>query len=379
MKKGLYILFVLLVFVSGCTTSILLVKSKIDHNAYSMFGKNPQRNFYVPIEFNVNIKLKWKSNTRGAFPNSSVTISDSIVFINDLYGRVYAFNFFNGEKYGEIKNKGAVFTTPVVSGLWIVFVVSMEQDDMSKFVMYDFTNAKPFREVDVEGRVQTEILKLSDGFVITTLNGKVIKYDKFGIFLWETNTNVNTRSNPAFLNNKIILGNDKGEIIALNNNDGKILYHKKIGGKFWSGSIISDGKIFIGDTNGKLYCLDINSAKIIWEYDTGAKILMTPVADDSNIYIGNLAGKFYSIDKNSGQKKWDIKTDGLFNTTPLVTKNILIAPDFNKKILFIDKRKGTIQKTMELNGRAKLSPVIFKNTLFIGYDRGKLEAYEISN
>ena len=106
---------------------------------------------------------------------------------------------------------------------------------------------------------------------------------------------------------------------------------------------------------------------------------MTPAVDNSNVYIGNLAGKFYSIDKNTGQKKWQIKTDGLFNTTPLVTNNILIAPDFNKKILFIDKIKGIIQKTMQLNGRVKLSPVIYKNTLFIGYDRGKLEAYEIPN
>lgn len=344
-----------------------------------MFGKNPQRNFYAPINFNVNIKLKWSSDTRGAFPNSSVTISDSIVFINDLYGRVYAFNFFNGKKYGEIKNKGAVFTTPVVSGLWVVFVVTMVEDDMSKFVMYDYTSAKLFREVEIKGRVLSEILKLNDGFVITTLDGMVIKYDKFGIFMWETNTKVKTRSSPVFINNKIILGNDNGEILALNNNDGKILYHNKIGGKFWSGSTISDDKIFIGDVNGKLYCLDTKSSKIIWEFDTGARILMTPAVDNSNVYIGNLAGEFYSIDKNTGQKKWQIKTDGLFNTTPLVTNNILIAPDFNKKILFIDKIKGIIQKTMQLNGRVKLSPVIYKNTLFIGYDRGKLEAYEIPN
>ncbi len=357
----------------------MLIKSKIDSNAYSMFGKNPQRDFYVPIEFNDNIKLKWESDTRGGFSNSSVTISDSIVFINDLYGRVYAFNFFNGKKYGEIKNKGAVYTTPVVSGLWVVFVVSMEQENMSKFVMYDYTSAKPFREVDVEGRVQTEILKLSDGFVIITLDGKVIKYDKYGIFLWETNTNVKSRTNPSFYNNKIILGNDNGEIIALNYNDGKILYREKIGGKFWSGSTISDGKIFIGNTNGKLYKLDINSGKIIWEFNTRTKILMTPVLDASNIYIGNLAGTLYSIDKNSGQKKWEIKTDGLFNITPLVTKNILIVPDFDKKILFVDKEKGVIQKTLKLDGRAKLSPVIYKNTLFIGYERGKLEAYEIDN
>ncbi len=379
MKKRYYILFVLLIFVNGCTTSILLVKSKIDRNAYSMFGKNPQRTFYAPITLSDNLKLKWESDTRGGFSNSSVTISDSIVFINDLYGRVYAFNFYTGKKYGEIKYKGAVFTTPVISGLWIVFVVSMEKDDMSKFVMYDYTTAKPFREVDIEGRINSEILKLTDGFVVTTIDGDVIKYDKFGIFLWKTKTKVKTRSSPAFYKNMIIFGNDAGEILSLNNTDGKIIYRKKIGGKFWSGCTISDGKLFFGNTNGKIYCIDLNSEIILWEFNTGSKILMTPVLDNSNVYIGNLAGDYYSIDKISGIRNWKIKTDGLFNTTPFVTKNILIAPDFNKKILFINKLTGEIYDIWKVGGRTKLSPVIYKNTLFIGYERGKLEAYEISN
>jgi len=344
-----------------------------------MFGKTPQRTFYSPIEINSNLKLKWENDTKGAFPNSSVTISDSIVFVNDLYGRVYAFNFSNGKKYGEIKNKGAVYTTPVVSGLWIVFVVSQEEDNMSNFIMYDFTNAKPFRDVEIKGRVQTEILKLSDGFVVATVDGDVIKYNNFGIFLWKTSTEAQIRSNPSFKNKKIIFGNDNGELLALNSDNGKIIYRKKIGGKFRSGSTINKEKVFMGNTNGYLYCLDIDSGNIIWKFNSGANILMTPVFDDSNIYFGNLAGKYFAVDKKNGKKIWEIKTDGLFNTTPFLTKNILIAPDFNKKILLINKLNGVIQNSLKVRGRTKLSPVIYKNTLFIGYDRGKLEAYEISN
>ena len=377
MKKFIYI-FSLSIILTGCTTSILLVKSRIDEKAYTMFGKTPQKTFFVPIDITESIKLKWESDTRGALTNSSVTVSDSIVFVNDLYGRVYAFNFYNGKKYGEIRNKGAVYTTPVISNLWVVFVVSMEEDDMSKFIMYNFTIAKSFREVDIEGRVETEILKTPDGFIVTTLDGDVIKYNDFGIFQWKTKTEYAIRCNSTFFNEKIYFGNDNGEIISINNSDGKVNYKKKIDGMFRSGNIIENSKLFITNVNGILYCLNIKKGEIIWKYQSNSDIMMTPVIDNSNIYIGNLSGSFYSIDKNNGQKKWEINTDGLFNITPLVTNNVVIVPDFNKKILLIDKQNGTIKNTLELKGRAKLSPVIYKNTLFVGYDRGNLQAYEIN-
>jgi len=377
LRKYFYIFIIGLTF-TGCTSNIFLVKSRIDENAYLMFGKTPQKTFYVPIDIADSLKLKWESGTRGAFTNSSVTVSDSIVFVNDLYGRVYAFNFNNGKKYGEIKNKGAVFTTPIVSGFWVVFVVSQEEDNLSTFIMYDYTKGKPFREVEVEGRVETQILRTPDGFVVTTLDGVVIKYDNFGIFLWKVKTNSAIRSNPTYFDGKIYFGNDAGEIISMNNSDGKIINTKKIGGKFRSGSSIEKNKLYIANMNSNLYCLSINSSEVIWEYKSSSRILMTPVIDNANIYFGNLGGYFYSIDKNSGKRNWEIKTDGLFNVTPLVTNNYLIVPDINKKILLINKKDGRTINKIELKGRPRLSPIIYKDILFIGYDRGNLQAYEVN-
>ena len=112
--------------------------------------------------------------------------------------------------------------------------------------------------------------------------------------------------------------------------------------------------------------------------NSGARILMTPACDDENIYFGNLKGDFFSLNKQTGKPNWGKKLGSLFNTTPLITKNYIILPDQFEKVYFIDKNTGDIVKTYNFEGRLKLSPVIKNgNILFIGYDNGILEAYEI--
>jgi hypothetical protein len=73
---------------------------------------------------------------------------------------------------------------------------------------------------------------------------------------------------------------------------------------------------------------------------------------------------------------WKTSTGGILNATPFVTNNLLVVPDLNEKFYFVDVQNGNIKKTYTVDGRVKLSPVIFRNMLFIGYDRGELEAYE---
>ncbi|MDR3610667.1 MAG: PQQ-binding-like beta-propeller repeat protein, partial [Ignavibacteriaceae bacterium] len=140
---------------------------------------------------------------------------------------------------------------------------------------------------------------------------------------------------------------------------------------------ISGGDFYIGNDNGNLYSIGLSTGKINWQVNTGSRIIMTPACDTDNIYWGNLGGDFFSVNKLNGKINWKKKLGSLFNITPLVTNNYIILPDQYQKIYFVDKA-GIIQKTYSFKGRLKLSPVIRNNNiLFLGYDNGILEAYEI--
>jgi outer membrane protein assembly factor BamB len=341
-----------------------------------MFGKVPERSFYYPVVIGDSIKKLWDNSINGSFNTSSIAYYDKYVFVNDLSGRIYCFNMKTGKKVGQLKNSGAVYSTPIVDRLKVIYLCALNDENRSDLLYYDLNDSKYTAQDKVSGRALTEIINTGDGIIFTTEKGIIYKYNSQGVKTWDTDTKVFTYSSPAMGNNIVVFGNIAGEIVALNASDGTIKYRAKTGSPIFSGTAVNGSNAYLGNDNGMLFCLDLTSGKINWQYSTDGRILMTPAFDDDNIYFGNLSGDFYSLNKLTGKLNWTKKLGSLFDITPVVTKNLLILPDQFEKIYFVNKDSGTINRTYSFKGRLKLTPVIKDNMLFIGYDDGELEAYE---
>ena len=373
------ILLLILILLTGCARSVIKYAVKLDENPYQMFGKNPSREFYVSTTVSDSLVMKWESEMYGSFLNSSVSIYSDLVFINDLSGRIFCYQFETGKEIGKVKySGGSVYSTPIPYKNRIVFPVAIENENITELVYYDYNDGKELHNIELPGRVLTQMIADSNDIYFTTEIGSAYKFTSKGKKIWETHTRVPTRSSPALKNKLLIFGNDKGEIIALNSENGDSVYTKKIGGAFFSGLTISNDVIFVGNNNGNLYALNISNGEIIWQFDSGARILMNPAVDDKNVYFGNLEGAFCSLNKTNGKQNWKIQLPGLFDATPLITENIIILPDIIFALHLIDKADGKLIKSISLEGRVKLTPVIHKKTLFIGFDDGVIRAYEFS-
>jgi outer membrane protein assembly factor BamB len=365
------------VLLAGCARSIIKYAAKLDDDPYQMFGKISSREFYLPTNISDSLVLKWESDMYGSFPNSSVSIYDDLVFINDLAGRIFCYKFEDGKQVGKLKySKGSVFSTPIPYRSTVIFPVADEKENLTELIIYDYQEGKELNAIEIPGRALTQMISIEDDVLFTTEIGSAYRYSSFGIKIWETHSRKPTRSSPAMNDNLFIFGNDDGELIALNATTGDSVYVQKIGGSFYSGLTISNNVIYAGNEDGNLYALNSQDGEIIWQFDTGNRIIMNPAVDEQNVYVGNLAGEFFSINKNSGYKNWSTSFSGVLNTTPLVTNNLIILPDVLFSLHFVDKKIGEVTKSIQLEGRAKLSPVIHKNILFIGFDNGIIRAYE---
>lgn len=374
-NKNLYNIIFLL-FISGCTASVIKHSTAVDYNGYNMFGKQPSRDFYDPVTVSDSLKLLWESDANGSFNTSSVTYYDSLVFINDLSGRVFSFYIKNGKEVGVLKYKGAVYTTPIINKFKVIFAVAQIDENKSDLIYYDYDKGKLFHDAEIDGRILTELIKTNDGIIFNTEDGTVQKYDFYGTKKWQYKTNTFIHSSPALSNKNIIFGNDNGELFSVNAEKGDLNYKVKIGKSFFCGPTISEGNIYIGNDNGKLYSLKLKDGSVNWSFDSGARIMMVPAIKKNDIYFGNLDGKFYSLNSKNGIVNWTFDSKGLLSATPLLTNNIIFLPDLNKKLYLIDIRDGRVMKTLEFEGRTKLTPVIYSNIIFIGYDNGILRAYE---
>ncbi len=376
MKKISLIFFAVLLTTSGCRQSLIQVEARRDDAQFPMFGFSTNRQFYLPVEVNDSITLKWENSINGTFPFSSVVLSDKFVFTSDLSGRIYCFNIETGKESGLLRNKGVINAAPVLHRLWVIYALTEINHNNSYIHFYDFVNGRLVFELPVEGKVLSELIKLKDGIIFTTESGSIIKYNFAGGKEYEIETGVFTHTSTALKDDKLIFGNDAGEIIAFDVNKAKIIYRAKFEDTFAGGIAISANTIFAGSNNGFVYALDLMTGNLLWKFNSGSKVLMTPVFTHDKIYFGNLKGEFFSLNKFDGSMVWKTETKGLLNISPLVTKNLIVLPDHNLKLHFIDVDDGTITKSILLEGRARLSPVFHKDLLFIGFDRGILQAYE---
>lgn len=372
------ILFLALpLLLAGCARSVIKYAAVIDEDPYQMFGKSPSREFYLPIDISDSLILKWESEMYGSFPNSSVSVYENLVFINDLAGRIFCYQIDDGKQIGKLKySSGSVYSTPIPYRNKLIFPVALEKENLTELVIYDYQEGKEDKNIEIPGRVLTQMITFEDEILFTTEIGAAFRYTNTGRKLWETHTRKPTRSSPALIDNLFIFGNDDGEIIALNALTGDSVYVKKIGGAFYSGLTISENTIYAGNNNGFVYALTVNTGEVIWEIDTGERIIMNPVVDEENVYVGNLGGSFYSFNKFNGKENWKSSFTGILNTTPLITNNRIILPNVLFEIHILDKQNGKEIKTIPLEGRAKLSPVIHNNLLFIGFDDGIIRVYE---
>ncbi len=378
MKNYFYILPVLFaLFLSGCLPSIIKVDVKNDPDSYSMFGKTQERDFYLPVTIGDSLIEKWEASLNGGLTNSSVTVYDSCIFVNDLSGWVTCYDIRNGKRLGQFKEKGAVYSSPVIDNNILIFPIVIDNENYTDLFFYNYRTGETIREVKVEGKILNELIKTSDGIIFVTESGKAGKYNFVGTEAWEKNIGANCHSSPSADNHSVFLGNDNGEIVLLNMNDGKEIYKKKIGSPFYGGSTIKGNTAYIGDDDGVVFAVELSSGRIKWRFNTGARIFAVPVLNNKSVYIGNLGGKLFSLNKETGKLNWVQDVGGVINATPVLTDNFLIVPDLNAKLYFVDESNGRVKKEYNLPGHVKTSPVYTKNLLFIGYDNGILKAYEI--
>jgi outer membrane protein assembly factor BamB len=373
--RKLYSLFIVIVF-AGCTQPLIIKNSSYDEPGYFMFGKTPMRNFYADIAVGEIIE-KWNNQTSGSQSNSSIVIFNNVLFVYDLSGRIYGFDRLTGKLIGYEKFNGSIEVAPIIKNLRIFFIVNEKLEKYSTFIMFDFINGKVIKEVQFDGGVTNELIRLDNGIVILTNSGELIKFNYIGEREWSTKTETTSLSSPASNGEVIIWGNQSGEIIIASTKTGEIKSKTKIGKAISGGISIENYNAYFADEYGGVYCFDINKQKVIWKNDTGSKILSTPVFDKEKIYIGNLEGKVFALDKNNGNKLWGIETNGIINTTPLITKNMLIQPDVNKKVHLINSSDGKIESAIEFDSRTKLNPVYYNGMLYLGSDRGIIHAYEV--
>ncbi len=193
---------------------------------------------------------------------------------------------------------------------------------------------------------------LKDGKLITvSLKGLVRALDsESGKEVWRYDLKAPTSATPAIEGERVYVVSERGNLVALNLNDGRE-EHKTTVGTTLASPTVHEGKLFIGTEGGKMRAYLASTLTLLWDftlnqgYDlpvdgdgrctgtrhTNLPIRGAPVVYDGKVFFGSMNHRFYAIDEQgSGDKKtslmWSYKTDDVIIGSPALVLEKSLVP-----------------------------------------------------
>jgi outer membrane protein assembly factor BamB len=253
-------------------------------------------------------------------------------------------------------------------------------DSATREVSWHFANPFPFESAPALGPERL--------FIWDRVNS-LFCLDKKGTALWDSPISEEISSPIALDRERVYVGTEKGNLVALSQATGQSLWHFETGGIITSAPVFFDNQVYLGSGDGKIYILS-PMGRLHGTIDLGSPIQVTPLVDGRRLYVGAEDHTFFCYDLRHNKRKWKITAGGRLLASPQADRKRVLFPASNGVLYALDKKNGNIlwwwiapslsRHDLELDGEKILatssSPDFFALDVKSGKTLGKYEAKE---
>lgn len=176
-------------------------------------------------------------------------------------------------------------------------------------------------EDQLSGRIVSGLLIEEDTIYTGTSNNQIIAVNRNdGTLLWETPTENAIWGQPASLNGTIYVSSIDRNLYAVNKEDGSIKWTHTLNGAGAGSPVISadEKRVYAGSFGGEIIALDVEDGSDIWRaqasnVDSAGNahwIWGAPVEIGDELIYGDLGGNVYAVNALTGEAIWDSKVEG---------------------------------------------------------------------
>ena len=231
--------------------------------------------------------------------------------------------------------------------------------------------------------------------VVADIDGNVIALDQEdGKRLWTSNVKGEVLSRVAIDAKIVVVKTGSGELIGLNKDNGEILwsYRSKLPLLTVRGNsspIIVDNLIYTSFDNGRLGVFELNSGFQVWDgaisFVSGVSELENlidsdsdPVIDGGLIYTTNYQGNINIFDPAQKRSVWTHESSSFYS--PLISRGMLMVVDENSEIKsFALKTLLESWKNVEYLNRSLSNAVSYKGNVIVGDYEGYVHVIDTLN
>lgn len=185
---------------------------------------------------------------------------------------------------------------------------------------------------------------------------------------------------PAWHRNKVVVAFEGGELVALDDQTGKVIWKRYLKSRLESSPAVGAGMVFVGTDKGDVDAFDIETGKPLWTRSMGtAPVKSSPSLAGRLVCAGNYVGRMFCLDRLSGKIAWSSDTAGRngtggFYSSPAISGRFVFDARDDGTVFAFNRSSGRIEWAFSTGGPIYGSPAVTPTrdspaTVFVGsYD-----------
>lgn len=317
-----------------------------------------------------------------------VAVDNGRAFAAGHGGDVEAFDIQSGRSVWRTRTK-----TDLAGGTGAGHgLVVVGSSDGSAIALSEADGSERWR-AKVNGEVLSAPAIAPQAVIVRTVDGKLHALaPDTGKEMWEYEQQVPRLSLrgtavPVINGNSVICGFDNGKVVALNLQDGSLLWETTVApsrgrtelerlNDIDSAVQVLDNYVYVVGFQGRVAMLALDSGQIWWAQDASSYRGLT--VDEDNIYISTAEGDVVALKRTTGAELWRQK--GLAHrglSAPVLTGDTVAVADFKGYVHWLDKDTGAFAARAQA-GKERISnpPVAVGDRVLVINDEGRLTEFK---
>jgi eukaryotic-like serine/threonine-protein kinase len=185
--------------------------------------------------------------------------------------------------------------------------------------------------------------------------------------LWTYEAGESIESSAAIVGGTVFVGSQKGELIALNLENGSVYWKFATGSPIGESSpAFSAGVVYIGDLNGWINAINASNGEKLWAYKTGGEIKSSPVVVGDRVLIGSYDQTLHCLSTKNGSVLWKVKTNGPVHATPGISGGLAYIAGCDELFRAIRISDGREVFTISSGAYTGASPALKDDAAYYG-------------
>ena len=338
--------------------------------AWPQFGLNPQHTNCFPVNLSPPFKLLWDHKASSAI-GPSLVAAQNVVLYGTYEGDIEGVDIYTGEKAGFITVRGTEERTVALYDKNILIIRRIGQPT---FELYNITNGKSIWKRKGKTVLQEPLIVNGHAYLLD-VRGKLLSLSlDDGRKDWSIDLYAQSHTTPAYSNELIVVGDDMGNIYAIDNFP-QIIWKYPTSGAFRAAPVISNNTVYVGSTNSRFYAIRLTDGKEKWSYRLKGKVYHPASVNSNSVIFGATDHTVYCLDKQTGEEKWTFKAKGVISTAPVITNNVVFVGSLDHFIYALDLKSGESLWYFEASGRVRTHPIIVGDKLVFASENNMLYCF----